>query len=83
MVGIGADVGIAAVGGSGQHFLLIETLGAIAVKREFFVSAQAGFVVALDFVFAFAHLAKAGEMALHHKMRARYHDEHHHQNNHE
>ena len=48
-----------------------------AVEREFFVAVQAGFVVALDFVFAVAHLAEAGVLPLYHKMRARHHQQHH------
>ncbi|EEP68270.1 hypothetical protein GCWU000324_00161 [Kingella oralis ATCC 51147] len=81
MVGIGADVGVAAVGGGGQKFLLVEAFGAVAVEGEFFVSVEAGFVVALDFVFAAAHLAEAGEVALYDKMGARYHQQHHQQGN--
>ena len=63
MVGIGADVGVAARFCLGDELLLIKTFGTGAVECEFFVSVQRGFVVPLDFVFGTAHIAEAVEMA--------------------
>ena len=79
VVGIGADVGVAALRGGGQHFLVVEAFGAIAVEGQLFVSVQAGFVLALDFVVDAAHLAEAVVVALHHDVRAHYHRKHHQQ----